>query len=435
MSGAAQRRLDGLRRLLEHLQRELGLPLGFVLWDGSRVPAGLPDGALAIAIADEGAIAGLIRSPRAETLAHLWVARRLDVLNGTLLDLANIPRSKRTKELRKRIDKRLALRALLPFLFVSRGGPWPLSAQPEDRRNRGDAEESRRNLSYHYDISNAFYGLWLDRDMLYTCGYCTDWNDDIDKMQQNKLEMICRKLRLKPGDRLLDLGCGWGALSVYAARHYGAEAYGVTLSQEQFNYCQEKIAKLGLQNRVTIELKDYALIEVDHSFDKIASVGFHEHIGADNYARYYETVKRLLKPDGLFLQQAITRPGKQKRPGFRRRPSAGKLFNKYIFPGGDLDHIGNTIAMMERHGFEVHDVENWREHYTRTCRQWHDRLLANYEAGVAEAGALKARMWLTYLAVCTLMFERNVFNLHQTLASRRRRGSTGLPPTRADLYR
>ncbi len=222
MNGA-ERRLNNFRTLLEHARERLGLDAGFVLWDGSTVPAGLAPDAFAITFADEGAIAGLIRSPKLETIAHLWIAKRIDLRNGTLFDLAHLRKTKRTREFRKTLDKRLALRTLLPFLFVSRGGPWPLDAQPQDQRNTGDPDENRKNISYHYDVSNAFYELWLDKEMVYTCAYCTDWNNDIDQTQQDKLEMICRKLRLKPGERMLDIGCGWGALSCYAAQHYGVE--------------------------------------------------------------------------------------------------------------------------------------------------------------------------------------------------------------------
>jgi cyclopropane-fatty-acyl-phospholipid synthase len=432
---SAERRVEKFRQLLEHARDRIGLDVGFVLWDGSTVPAGLPRDAFAIKFADEGVVAALLRSPKLETLGHLWVARRIDHINGTLFDIAHMRRAKRTREFLKTLDKGLVLRALLPFLFVSRGGPWPLEKQPRDRENTGDPRENRQNIAYHYDVSNAFYALWLDKEMVYTCAYCTDWNNDIDRMQEDKLEMICRKLRLKPGEHMLDVGCGWGAVSMYAAQHYGVTAYGATLSEQQVAYAQDKIKRLGLQDRVKIELKDYSLIEGEGVFDKIASIGIQEHIGVQNYSKYYETMKRLLKPDGLLLHHAITWPGKQKHPDFRRRRKEGKLFNKYIFPGGDLDYIGNVVTMLERHGFEVHDVEAWREHYQRTCRHWHDRLLANYDAAVAEIGEPKTRMWLAYLAGSSIMFERNVFGLHQTLASKRRKGPSGLPPTRADLYR
>ncbi len=429
----AGQRLSGFRTLLDHARERIGLDLGFILWDGSTVPGDLPPDALAIRIADEGAVAALMRRPNLETLANLWMTRRIDVRNGTVFDLARIRPQVRTREFIRSLDKRLLFATLAKFFLLPRGGPWPLSDQPQDSPSDGTLEQNKENISYHYDVSNAFYSLWLDQEMVYTCAYCTDWNNDIDRMQQDKLEMICRKLRLQPGEHLLDIGCGWGALSCYAARHYGVRAYGVTLSEQQVAYGREKVSRLGLQDRVTIELKDYA--SVDGAFDKVAAIGIQEHIGIDNYPKYYGTVRRVLKDDGLFLHHAIVRPAKHDDRRFRRKRPEFTLLTKYIFPGGELDHIGNTVTMLERSGFEVHDVENWREHYQRTCRLWHDRLLARYDASVQEIGEVKTRMWLVYLGLSSIAFERNTAGLFQTLASKRRRGPSGLPPTRADLYR
>jgi cyclopropane-fatty-acyl-phospholipid synthase len=375
----------------------------------------------------------LLRRPNLETLGNLWVANRIDIRNGSLFDLARVRPKVRTREFRKTLDKGLLIRTLSKFLFVPRGGPWPLNDTPSERPSDGSPAENKKNIGYHYDVSNAFYALWLDKEMVYTCAYCTDWDNDIDQMQQDKLEMICRKLRLKPGETLLDIGCGWGALSCYAAQHYGVKAYAVTLSEQQVAYGQEKIKRLGLGDRVRMELKDYSTVE--GTFDKVAAIGIQEHIGIDNYPKYYQTVQRLLKHDGLFLHHAIVRPAKRDDRIFRRKRPEFALLTKYVFPGGELDYIGNTLTMLERHGFEVHDVEGWREHYQRTCKLWHDRLLANYDAAVREVGAVKTRIWLVYLAACSIAFERNTVGLYQTLASKKRRGPSGLPPTRADLYR
>ena len=430
---AKARRLEALKQTLAHAQTQLALDLGFRLWDGSTVPEDLSPLALAVSFGDEGAVAALLRRPNVETLGRLWLARRIDVHNGTLFDLALVRTRVPSREIRKTLDKALVLKTAAKFLFVPRGGPWPLEDQPSERPSGGGQSENKKNIAYHYDVSNEFYALWLDKEMVYTCAYCTDWDNDIDRMQQDKLELICRKLRLKPGEHLLDIGCGWGALSIYAAQHYGVTAHAVTLSEQQVAYGQDKIKRLGLDARIKMELKDYSTVE--GQYDKVASIGLQEHIGMDNYPKYYATIQRVLKHDGLFLHHAITRPAKSDDATFRRKRPEFALLTKFIFPGGELDYIGNTVAMLERNYFEVHDVENLREHYQRTCRHWHDRLLGNYEQAVREVGDVKARLWLTYLALCSIVFERNTVGLFQTLASKKRRGSSGLPPTRADLYR
>jgi cyclopropane-fatty-acyl-phospholipid synthase len=328
---------------------------------------------------------------------------------------------------------RNALGTALRFLLVPAGGPWPFERNKADRPSTGDPEENRKDISHHYDLSNDFYALWLDPEMVYTCAYFHDWNEDIAKAQLNKLEMSCRRLRLKPGETVLDIGCGWGSFAIYAAQRYGVRCHGVTLSEQQVAYANEKIKRLGLDDRVKIELKDYSLVEGE--FDKVAAIGFQEHVGIDHFPRYFQTVSRVLKPGGYFLNHAITRPNKRDDKTFRKKPAAYSTLAKYVFPGSEVDYIGRTVAYLERYGFEVHDVEGWREHYQRTCRLWHDRLLANFDAAVREVGEATARMWLVYLAGSSLAFERNTIYLFQTLASKKRRGPSGLPPTRADLYR
>jgi cyclopropane-fatty-acyl-phospholipid synthase len=431
---SAQTRLASLKTLLAHVLAKTKLDIGFVLWDGSTVPADLAPGALAIQIADEGAVAAILRRPKLDTILNLWVAKRIDIRNGTAFDIAGLGGRVRGRDLRKAIDKRLAFATLLKFLFVPRGGPWPLETIGEVRPSDGSEGENKTNIQYHYDVSNAFYALFLDPEMVYSCAYFTDWGNDIAQAQRHKLEMICRKLRLKPGERFLDIGCGWGALVCHAAQHHGVNAHGVTLSQTQFDLAQDKVKRLGLQDRVTLELRDYRTLE--GRFDKIASIGMFEHVGIDNHAAYFKSVKQLLAPDGLYLHHAIARPAKRNDKVFRKNKRAEYVaITRYIFPGGELDHIGMSAANLERHGFEVHDVEAWREHYARTCRLWHDRLLANHDKAVQEIGEHKTRLWLIYLAGCSLGFERGTVGIFQTLASRRKRGPSGLPPTRADLYR
>jgi cyclopropane-fatty-acyl-phospholipid synthase len=356
--------------------------------------------------------------------------------NGTLFDLvAQRPRV-RSRDLRKSLDKKLALGTAARFLLVPRGGPWPLEqVRGHEAARDGSEATNRENVHFHYDLSNAFYALFLDPEMVYSCAYFRDWNNDLATAQHDKLDMICRKLRLKPGESLLDIGCGWGALVCHAARHYGVRAHGVTLAEEQFVYAKEKVARLGLEDKVTLELRDYARVE--GTFDKIASIGMFEHVGIANHPTYFQTINRLLKPGGLYLHHAIALRSKsfeRFRRGRRRDAAAATAIGRYIFPGGELDHVGMSIANLEMHNFEVHDVEAWREHYMRTTRLWHDRLSTNREVAEREIGREKTRLWIAYLAVVSLAFMQGTVGIFQTLASNRLRGPSGLPPTRADLY-
>ena len=426
-------RAASFRTLLTHVREAYGLDVGFVLWDGSTVPSDLAPSALAIVIADEGVVAAMVRRPTFDTMADLWVSGRVDLRGGTVLDLLSVRPRFRTREFRKRLDKWLALRTLSHFLLLPRGGPWPLEAVRRRKPTAHGEAGNKDNIQYHYDLSNAFYALFLDPEMVYSCGYFTDWNNDLATAQRNKLDISCRKLRLAPGESLLDVGCGWGALICHAAQHYGVRAHGLTLAQEQYDYAKEKVARLGLQDRVTLELRDYA--SLDGSYDKIASVGMFEHVGFANHATYFQTIHRLLKPRGLYLHHAIARRAKRSDRAFNRKAPEYVALTRYIFPGGEVDHLGMSIANLERHGFEVRDVEGWREHYRLTCKHWHDRLVANQAAAIREVGEFKTRLWIAYLAGCSIGFDGASVGVFQTLAIKRQRGFTSLPPTRAELYR
>lgn len=273
-------------------------------------------------------------------MLNLWVAKRVDLTNGDLFDLVARRPKVRTRQIRKTLRKTLLLNSVRKFLFVNQSEPWPLEKQPGEKPSDGSREENEKNIQYHYDVSNEFYALWLDEERVYTCAYCKDWENKIAQMQQDKLEIICRKLRLQPGEHMLDIGCDWGALSCYAAQNYGVTTLGVTLSTEQVEFAKAKAEGLGILDRVKFELADYATVQ--GQFDKVTAIGIQEHIGIDNYPTYYSTVKRVLKPDGLFLHHAITRSAKKDDKTFRRKNEEFALLTKYIFPGGELDHIGNT---------------------------------------------------------------------------------------------
>lgn len=426
--------LAALRRLLAEAHAKLGLKLGFSLWDGSRVPADWPETGLAIAIRDPGAVAALLRKPKLDTLLNLHIADRIAILNGSIFDLAAARPEGKIGRLARTIPKAAVFDVVRRFLFAAGSAPAAVAHRKGDEIARDGAPATNKaNVAYHYDVSNAFYRLFLDAEMVYTCAYFTEDHGDLDRAQRDKLDMICRKLRLKPGDRFLDIGCGWGALVCHAAQHYGVEAHGVTLAEEQLALAREKVERLGLGDRVTLHLKDFAQMEGE--FDKISSIGMFEHVGIANHPDYFRAVNRLLRSRGLYLHHTISRRAKKTDRAFNRMPAEYRALVRYIFPGGELDHLGMSIANLERFGFEVHDVEGWREHYQRTTRLWWERLNARREEAEAEIGPERTRMWLLYLAGCSLAFERGGAMVNQTLVSKRRKGASGLPLTRADLYR
>jgi cyclopropane-fatty-acyl-phospholipid synthase len=432
--GSEDKRIEALRRLLADAHGKLGLKLGFALWDGSRVPADWPADGLMIAVRDAGVVAALLRKPKLDTLLHLHVSDRISIENGTIFDLAAARPDGKLGRLARGISKAAAFDVVRRFVFAPGQAPQAVEHIKGDKIARdGKPATNKANIAHHYDVSNAFYRLFLDERMVYTCAYFTEDHDDLERAQTDKLEMICRKLRLKPGDRLLDIGCGWGALVCYAAQHYGVEAHGVTLAEEQLKLAREKVEALGLQDKVTLHLKDFT--QMEGQFDKISSIGMFEHVGIRNHPTYFRAVNRLLKPRGLYLHHSISRRAKKTERAFSKMPAEYRALVRYIFPGGELDHLGMSIANLERYGFEVHDVEGWREHYQRTTRLWFERLNANRAAAEAEVGPERTRMWLLYLAGCSLAFERGGALINQTLVSKRRKGPSGLPLTRVDLYR
>jgi len=432
--GSADGRIGALRRLAAHVAEVAPLDLALRLWDGTVLPLS-PDtrGDLTVVLATPAALTRLVRRPRLPTIVDLIAEGAVDLEGGTLLDLAARAGSGSTRGLARRISKGIAARALLPFLFGPGGGGAGHAYAGVQAAKHGQGRDDKAQVQFHYDLSNAFYALFLDPEMVYSCAYFPDWEADLATAQRAKLDMSCRKLRLKPGERMLDIGCGWGGLVCHAAQHFGVRAHGVTLSQAQFDFATEKVKRLGLQDRVTIELRDFRDL-AGIEFDKVASIGMFEHVGLDNRDGYFRHIRSLLKPRGIYLHHAIARPMKASERKFRKANPEFRTLVNYIFPGGELDHIGGTTDAMERNGFEIHDTEGWREHYGRTCRLWTERLHANRDAAYREAGEAKTKIWLLYLAGCALAFERGTVGIFQTVATKRARGASGLPPTRGDLY-
>lgn len=286
---------------------------------------------------------------------------------------------------------------------------------------------SRRSISHHYDVANEFYERILDPEMIYSCAYFLDEAQTLAQAQQNKLNHICRKLMLKPGDRLLDIGCGWAGLVIWAATHYRVTAHGITLSQKQYEYGLERVRKLGLQDQVSLELRDYRQLQGAACYDKIVSVGMFEHIGVKNFPIYFSTVEKLLKPGGLFLNHGITND-----TGWRGRATS-RFINEYIFPDGELARVSDVSNAMEHQGFEILDVEAMRPHYAMTLRHWLKNLQENQESIVEIAGMRTYRLWRLYMAGAAYYFDHGNLGLYQILAGKNRH-PWPLPLSRAHLY-
>lgn len=430
-----QRRLEAAKTLAGELGAKLDLDASLKLWDGSLTPLGSNvTGPFVISIAGPGVIGSLLRRPTLDNFIRHYVRKGIDFSGGTLIDVGSqLNRGGRSVKLNGREALALAAR-LSPFLLATG------EAARDDQGFAGEITGKRRKrddnkayIQFHYDLSDDFYALFLDPEMVYSCAYFTDWTNDIAQAQADKLEMICRKLRLKPGERLLDIGCGWGGLVCHAAKTYGVRAHGITLSANQLKFARDNVKRLGLEDHVTIELMDYS--GVTGEFDKIASIGMYEHIGLKNIPAYMYKMQSLLARDGLFLNHAISRRAPKKswlKP--RLRPEQ-RAIAKYIFPGGELDDIGHSINAMERAGFEVQDVEAWRLHYARTCELWCERLTARREEAIGHVGEEKYRIWVAYLAGVSLAFSRGTLRIFQTLVSKNAKRPPAIPPTRADLYR
>jgi cyclopropane-fatty-acyl-phospholipid synthase len=268
----------------------------------------------------------------------------------------------------------------------------------------------RESIQYHYDVSNEFYALFLDPRMVYTCAYYRTPDGDLAQAQEDKLDLVCRKLRLQPGERLLDIGCGWGSLVMWAAERYGVDARGVTLSKAQAEWAQAAIRRAGLERRARVDLLDYRDLPPDLRFDKIAAVGVIEHLRIAGAPPYLRRVYDMLKPGGLFL-------------------------NRYVFPNAEQDNISHFLDAVERAHFEIVDVESLRPHYARTTRQWAERLQANAAEARAIVGERTYRIWLAYLASASRAFAGGSIGLYQTVALRQDPSAAAVPTTREAIYR
>jgi cyclopropane-fatty-acyl-phospholipid synthase len=397
---------DALLGRIERRIKELEVPLSVTLWNG-RAIARAATPAVAVTVRSPKVLPSLIR-PTMGKLARHYVEEQLDV-EGEAREIL-------------RVGEALA--------------GTPQTARGKTARLRKWIGHSRlfdsKSIRYHYDVNDDFFGLWLDARRVYSCGYFRRADDTLDIAQEQKLDHICRKLMLKPGERFLDIGCGWGALIMWAAERYKVRATGITLSQNQHDYARKRIDEAGLRDYCEVKLLDYRDVPEDKPYDKIASVGMFEHVGRKNLPLYFGKIFRLLKPGGLVMNHGITLNSLEQQ---ELGSDIGRFIDDYVFPGGELTHISHVIAQMAEQGLESWDVESLRAHYARTLWNWVERLEANRESALAAVGEKVYRIWRIYMAGSAHAFERGWMSIYQVLAGRPlSSGRLSVPATREYIY-
>ncbi|MEU8505639.1 cyclopropane-fatty-acyl-phospholipid synthase family protein [Streptomyces brevispora] len=423
---------DAALRLTALAQELLGepLPVRIRAWDGSE--SGPPD-APALVVRNRRALRRLLWKPGELGLARAWVAGEIDI-EGDLYEALDLiagliwDRGAEAKDsLHPVRDPKLraAAKGLLQL-----AGPWPPPPPPpeEVRRRAGALHTKRRDkeaISHHYDVGNDFYELVLGPSMVYSCAY---WEDDgnLEDAQRDKLDLVCRKLALKEGDRLLDVGCGWGSMAIHAARDYGARVTGVTLSTEQAAFARKRIAEEGLTDRIEIRVQDYRDVR-DGPYDAISSIGMAEHVGSVRYREYADDLYALLKPGGRLLNHQIARRPEKDETAYH----VDEFIDAYVFPDGELAPLGRTVATLEEAGFEARDVESLREHYALTLRRWVANLEKHWDLAVKMTSPGRARVWRLYMAASALSFEHNKIGVNQILAVRPAQDGSARMPLRA----
>jgi cyclopropane-fatty-acyl-phospholipid synthase len=414
------------------------LPLRLRVWDGSE--AGPANGPVLV-LRTPRAVRRILWQPGELGLARAWVAgeltiegdlyEALDRLSGVLWESQDGQDGQPSAAVRCAT----AIRAMgaagdtFRLLGLLGGLPLPLARPAEEiARRRGRAHTKGRDrsaISHHYDVGNDFYRLVLGSSLVYSCAYWSDGpkESSLEQAQHDKLDLVCRKLALRPGQRLLDVGCGWGSMALHAAARYGVRVTGVTISVEQAELARKRVAEAGLTDRIDIRVQDYREV-ADGPFDAISSIGMAEHVGAEAYRTYATRLYGLLRPGGRLLNHQIARRPIRAEESYR----LNGFIDRYVFPDGELAPVGSTVSLLEEAGFEVRDVEGLREHYALTLRAWGANLEENWAEAVRLAGAGRARVWRLYMAACAVGFERNTMGVNQVLAVRTdQAGGSGMP--------
>jgi cyclopropane-fatty-acyl-phospholipid synthase len=410
-------------RLAALFEQIVGTDTGvrFVAYDGSE--AGPPDADVTIEVKSPAALAYLAQAPGELGLARGYVSGHIDVHGDlyTLLDrmwsltLNDLPLSKKLGALRSVGIKPLLMRVEPPPQEVRRSRLARLGLRHAKRR---DAEA----IHHHYDVSNRFYEWVLGPSMAYTCAVFPRPDASLEEAQYTKFDLVAKKLDLKPGMRLLDVGCGWGGMVMHAAQHHGVRAVGVTLSRQQAELAEKRAAEAGLSRDVEIRVQDYRDVG-DGPFDAISSIGMFEHVGEARLGEYFTNLRRLVAPGGRLLNHGISRP-----PGQRARLPHRSFVNRYVFPDGELHEVGRVVSAIQAAGFEARHAENLREHYALTLRHWVDNLELNWAEAVAEVGERRARVWRLYMAGSAINFEAGRTHIHQVLGTPSTdAGASGMP--------
>lgn len=420
------------KHILNRLFRDFDGSLRIYLWDSSVVELGRDEPVFSLCFRSARAFRELVLTRDPLRLAESYFQQLIDI-DGDLYSALKLRHHLASLQLSLKEKTELAAKALRikPEKTAPTGSDaarWTKTFGQKLGLGPGK-NLNRHAISFHYDVSNDFYALWLDKQMIYSCAYYEDASQGLEQAQRNKLDHICRKLRLKPGERLLDIGCGWGALICWAAEHYGVTAHGITLSQNQYDHAQRVIKQRGLEQKVSVELRDYRDLQGEAEYDKLVSVGMFEHVGLKNLPTYFEIAQRLLKPGGLFLNHGITSD-----EGGWKKSVATEFINRYVFPDGQLETVSTVQQIMEEARLEIHDVEGLRQHYALTLREWVSRLELRREEALQYIPESTYRVWRLYMAACALQFEEGGTGIYQILASRREPFSSPAPLTRRDLY-
>jgi cyclopropane-fatty-acyl-phospholipid synthase len=409
-------------------------------WDGTVDRGANPSPPFTLVLNRPAALRRMLLPPNELSIVESYLAGDVDI-EGSMEAASNLGEA-----IGGRLRTPLAIAKLVKMVIGLPGQAEDDLADtrfPEHARKLGPRHTPVRDaaaIQFHYDVGNSFYKLWLDKRMVYSCAYFHSPDDTLEDAQEAKLDLICRKLRLKPGERLLDIGCGWGGLIMHAAEHYGVDATGITLSENQASLAQERIQQAGLSDRCRVAIRDYRTLAEGDAYDKISSIGMVEHVGLSHLPVYFASAYRALKPGGLFLNHGIVSLG-EARPRsvgekiFRKFWRADAFIDKYVFPDGKLTATSDAIAAAEGAGFEVRDVESLREHYAMTLRHWVKSLEEKTQDATALVGPHTFRVWRLYMAASANAFTTAAINVLQTLLAKPdARGRSDIPLTREDLY-